>query len=338
MSMAVSFRRRDSAIGACVFLMALVWANTAWAQEVEKRAATVYPSKPVRLVIMFSVGGASDIIARAIAPGLTDLWRQQAVVDNRPGADGRIAMEHVARSAPDGYTLLVVDPSYVILPSLYAKMPMDIGRDYMPVVLLGKAPQVLVVHPSFPARNIKEFIAIAKARPMDLNFASPGNGSAGHLAGELLRTLTGIQFVHIPYKGAGPALTDILGGHASFGFVSVASALSNVKAGKLRAIGVTTPERFFALPDTPSLNEGGVKGFDTNQWWGVVAPAGTPQPMVKQLNADMIKAINSPEARERVAVLGAEVYTTSPEAFGTWLSTETAKWNKIVRQAGTKVE
>ena len=301
-------------------------------------AAQEFPVRPVRLVIPFSVGGASDIVARLTGVRLTEIWKQQVIVDNRPGADGRIAMEHVAKSAPDGYTLLIVDPSFVIVPSLFAKLPFDINRDFVPVVLLGKAPQVFVVHPSFPARTVKEFIAIAKARPGDLNFASPGNGSAGHLAGEQLRTLARIQFVHIPYKGAGPALTDLLAGQASFAFVSVASALANVKAGKLRALAVTTPERFFALPDTPSLHEAGVKGFDTNQWWGVVAPAGISRAIVNRLNADFVKAISTPEAKERVATLGAEVFTTTPEGFGTWISTETAKWGRIVREAGTKVE
>lgn len=314
-----------------IAIAGLVSAGVASAQD-------SYPARAVRLIIPFSVGGASDIMARLTGPRLAELWGQQVIVDNRPGADGRIAMELAARSAPDGYSLLIVDPSFVIVPSLFAKLPFDIKRDFVPVALLGKAPQVFVVHPSFPARTVKEFAAIAKRRPGDLNFASPGNGSAGHLAGEQLRTLARIDFVHIPYKGAGPALTDLLAGQASFAFVSVASALSNVRAGKLRALAVTTPERFFALPDTPSLDEAGVKGFDTNQWWGVVAPAATPRPLVTRLNADFVKAISTAEARERVATLGAEVYTLTPDAFATYLTNETAKWGKIVRDAGTKIE
>ena len=312
-------------------LLALALASIVGAQE-------PFPSKPVRIVVMFAVGGASDIMARLAGPRLTEIWGQQVVIDNRAGADGRIAMEHVARSAPDGYTLLIIDPSYVIVPALFAKLPVDIQRDFVPVAMLGKAPQVLVAHPSLPVKSMAELIALAKERPGTLNFASPGTGSAGHLAGELLRTLTKASFVHVPYKGAGPALNDLLAGQVSFAFVSVASALSNVKAGKLRALGVTSPERFSALPDTPSLDEAGVKGFDTNQWWGIMAPAGTPRAIVAKLNTDFIKAVNGAEARERIAAMGAEVYTTTPEATGIFLASEMNKWGKIIRDAGTKVE
>ncbi|MGH8617399.1 MAG: tripartite tricarboxylate transporter substrate binding protein [Burkholderiales bacterium] len=300
--------------------------------------AAGFPARSVRLVVPFSVGGASDIMARVASPRLTEAWGQQVIVDNRTGADGRIATEIVAKSVPDGYTLLVVEPAFVIAPGLFSKLPFDVNRDFTPVVLLGKAPQVFVVHPSFPARTVKEFIAIAKARPDDLNFASPGTGSAGHLAGEQLRTLARIQFVHIPYKGAAPALVDLLAGQASFAFVSVASALTNVKGGKLRALAVTTPERFAALPETPTLDEAGVKGFDTKQWWGVVAPSATPKPVITRLNADFVKAMNAPEARERVSTLGAEVTTTTVEAFGTYLAEETTKWGKIVRASGAKAD
>ncbi len=301
-------------------------------------AQEAFPSKPVKIVVMFAVGGASDIMARLTGPRLTELWGQQVVIENRAGADGRIAMEYVAKSAPDGYTLLIIDPSYVIVPSLFARLPVDIQRDFVPVVMLGKAPQVLVAHPSLPARSVAELVALAKERPGALNYASPGTGSAGHLAGEQFRLLSGVNVTHVPYKGAGPALNDLLAGQVNFAFVSVASALSNVKAGKLRALAVTSPQRFFALPDVPSLDEAGLKGYDSNQWWGIVAPAGTPRPIVTRLNADFIKAVNGAEARERIATLGAEVYTTTPEGMGAFLTNEVAKWGKIVREAGTKVE
>ncbi len=301
-------------------------------------AQEAFPSKPVKIVVMFAVGGASDIMARLTGPRLTELWGQQVVIENRAGADGRIAMEYVAKSAPDGYTLLIIDPSYVIVPSLFARLPVDIQRDFVPVVMLGKAPQVLVAHPSLPARSVAELVALAKERPGALNYASPGTGSAGHLAGEQFRLLSGVNVTHVPYKGAGPALNDLLAGQVNFAFVSVASALSNVKAGKLRALAVTSPQRFFALPDVPSLDEAGLKGYDSNQWWGIVAPAGTPRPIVTRLNADFIKAVNGAEARERIATLGAEVYTTTPEGTGAFLTNEVAKWGKIVREAGTKVE
>src|SRR5258706_1584153 len=301
-------------------------------------AQETFPSKPVKIVVMFAVGGASDIMARLTGPRLTELWGQQVVIENRAGADGRIAMEYVAKSAPDGYTLLIIDPSYVIVPSLFARLPVDIQRDFVPVVMLGKAPQVVVAHPSLPARSVAELVALAKERPGALNYASPGTGSAGHLAGEQFRLLSGVNVTHVPYKGAGPALNDLLAGQVNFAFVSVASALSNVKAGKLSALAVPSPQRFFALPDVPSLDEAGLKGYDSNQWWGIVAPAGTPRPIVARLNADFIKAVNGAEARERIATLGAEGYTTTPEGTGAFLTSEIAKWGKIVREAGTKVE
>jgi tripartite-type tricarboxylate transporter receptor subunit TctC len=247
-------------------------------------------------------------------------------------------MEYVAKSAPDGYTLLIADPSYVIVPSLFTAFPVNILRDFAPVAMLGKAPQVLVAHPSLPVKSAGELIALAKEKPGSLNFASPGTGSAGHLAGEQFQLLARVRFTHVPYKGAGPALNDLLAGQVNLAFVSVASALSNVKAGKLRALGVTSPERFAALPDVPSLDEAGVKGMDTNQWWAILAPAGTPRAAIVKLNADFTRAISGAEARERVATLGAEVYTTSPEGTAAFLASETAKWGKIIREAGTKVE
>lgn len=297
-----------------------------------------FPSRPVRIIVMFAVGGASDIMARLAAPRLSEIWNQQAVVENRAGADGRIAMEYVAKSAPDGYTLLIADPSYVIVPSLFASFTVNIQRDFAPVAMLGKAPQVLVAHPSLPAKSAGELIALAKEKPGSLNFASPGTGSAGHLAGEQFQLLARVKFTHVPYKGAGPALQDLLAGQVNFAFVSVASALSNVKAGKLRALGVTSPERFPAMPDTPSLDEAGVKGFDTNQWWAILTPTSTPRPVIAKLNADFTRAVSGADAKERVAQLGAEVYTATPEGTGAFLASETAKWGKIIKDAGTKVE
>jgi tripartite-type tricarboxylate transporter receptor subunit TctC len=297
-----------------------------------------YPARAVRLVIPFAAGGASDIMGRVAAQRLNEMWGQPVVVENRTGADGRIATEHVARSAPDGYTLMINDPSFITTQSFFAKIPYDAAKDFTPVTLLGKAPMVLVVNSTFQARSVGELISMAKQKPGSLNFASPGNGSPGHLNGELLRNLGKIEFVNVPYKGAAPALQDLLAGQASFSFVSVASALSNVKAGKLRALGVTSPQRFSSLPDTPSLDEAGLKGFDTNQWWGVVVPAGTPRPIVNKIAVDLGKAFNTPEARERVATLGAEVQTMTPDAYASWLTGEWTKWTKIARDAGIKPE
>jgi tripartite-type tricarboxylate transporter receptor subunit TctC len=297
-----------------------------------------YPSRPVRLIIPFAAGGASDIMGRVAGQRLTEMWGQPIVVENRPGADGRIASEHVAKSAPDGYTLMINDPSFITTVSFFAKIPYDAAKDFAPVTLLAKAPMVLVVNSSFPAKSLSELISMAKQKPGSLNFASPGNGSPGQLNGELLRNLGRIEFLNVAYKGAAPALQDLLAGQVSFSFVSVASALSNVKSGKLRALGVTSPQRFSALPDTPSLDEGGLKGFDTNQWWGVVVPTGTPRPIINKIAADLGKAFNTPEAKERVASLGAEVHTMTPDAYATWLNGEWTKWSKIARDAGIKPE
>jgi tripartite-type tricarboxylate transporter receptor subunit TctC len=312
-------------------LLAFLLCGSALAQD-------AYPNRAVRLVVPFAVGGASDIIGRVAAQRLNEAWGQPVVVENRTGADGRIATEHVAKSAPDGYTLMINDPSFITTASFFAKIPYDARKDFTPVTLLAKAPMVLVVPAAFPARSVAELIDMAKQKPGSLNFASPGNGSPGHLNGELLRNLGGIQFVNVPYKGAAPALNDLLAGQASFSFVSVASALANIKAGKLRALGVTSLKRFSALADSPSLDEAGLKGFDTNQWWGVVVPAGTPRPIVNKIAGDLGKALSGTETRERIAGLGAEVETMTPDAYASWLNGEWAKWSKIARDAGIKPE
>lgn len=301
-------------------------------------AAQDYPTRSVRIVVPFSPGGASDIMGRMAAARLGELWSQPVVVENRTGADGRIATEHVARSPADGYTLMINDPSFFTVPNFFAKIPYDTGRDFSPVTLLAKAPMVLVTNNGFAAQSVADLVALAKQKPGGLNFATPGNGSPGHLNGLLVGQISGTEFLSIHYKGAAPALQDVLSGVVSFTFVSVASALPNVKAGKLRALGVTSLQRFAALPDTPSLNEAGLKGFDTNQWWGVVAPAGTPAAIVERIAADLGKALNTPEAKARVAPLGAEVDTMTPEAFKVWLAAEKAKWSKITRDAGIKPE
>lgn len=297
-----------------------------------------FPVRPVRIIVPFATGGASDIMARVAAPRLTEAWGQPVVVENRTGADGRIATEHVAKSAPDGYTLMINDPSFFTVQSFFAKLPYDTSRDFAPVTLLAKAPMVLVVGSSFAAKTVGDLVEMARQRPGALNFASPGNGSPGHLNGLLVGNLGKVEFLSVHYKGATPALQDVLAGVVSFSFVSVASVLPNVKAGKLRALGVTSLKRFSALPDVPSLHEAGLTGFDTNQWWGVVAPAGTPPAIVNRIAADLGKALSTSEAKERIAVLGAEPDTMQPEAFTKWLAIESAKWGKIARDAGIRPE
>ncbi len=301
-------------------------------------AQDVFPAKQVRFVVPFSVGGASDVMARLAGSRLAEPWGHPPLIDNRTGADGRLAVEYTAKSPPDGYTLLVVEPAFVIAPSLFTKLPFDTARDFTSVTMMGKAPLVFVVHPSFPAKSTKEFIAIAKARPGDLNFATQGNGSAGHLTGELLKSMAGINFVNVHYRGAAPALIDLLTGQSSFAFVSVASSISYIQSNRLRALGVSGPRRFFALPDVPTMDEGGVKGFETLQWWGVVAPAATPKAVIARLNADLVKAMGNAELRQRAEAVGVEVATCTPETVGAWLTSETAKWGKVARVSGAKVE
>jgi len=302
-------------------------------------AQASYPSRPVRVVVPFPAGGTTDILARAAAQKLSETWGQQAIVDNRPGAGGNIGSELVAKAPPDGYTLLMgTVGTHAINSSLYPKMPYDHVKDFVPVILVAGVPNVLVVNPSLPVNSVQELIAYAKANPGKLNFASSGSGTSIHLSGELFKTMTGVQMTHIPYKGSAPALTDLIGGQVQLMFDNLPSSLAFIKAGKLRALAVTSATRSAALPDVPTIAESGVPGFEASSWFGLLAPAGTPRDIVTKVNADTAKWLASPDAKEKLAAQGAVAAGGSPEDFAKHIQAETAKWARVVKESGAKVE
>lgn len=313
---------------ACALLLALP--GLAWPQA--------YPTKPVRLIVGQAPGGATDLVARSVAQKLSEALGQSVVVENRTGAAGSIAAAYVAKAPNDGYTALVISSSYSINPSLYSSLPFDPVNDFSPVALIAEAPFLLVVHPAMPVKTVRDVIALAKARPGSLNFASGGNGSSGHLAGELFQDLAGIKMTHIPYKGAGPALVDVITGQVEMTFASVISSLPHIRSRRLKALGVTSAKRSQALPDIPTIAESGVKGYATTTWYGVLLPAGARAPMVEKLNKEIRKALQAPELHERFMRDGAVPADTTPEQFRAHLVSEIAKWRKVTREANVRVE
>lgn len=293
-----------------------------------------YPSKTVRLIVGQSPGGATDIVARLTAQKLSENVRQSVIVENRTGAAGSIGANFVAKSAPDGYTLLVISSSYAINPSLYQNLPFDPVKDLAPVSLIAEAPFLLVVHPSLPAHSVRELIALAKAKPNQLNFASGGNGSSGHLAGELFKYLAGIQLVHVPYKGAGPALVDVMTGQVHMTFGSVLSSLQHVRSGRLRALGVTSARRSSALPELPTVAEAGVKGYRRTTWYGLLAPAATAPGLITRISDEIRKAVNSEDVKKRILTDGAEPEGSSAGEFREFLAAEMKTAHDIAQRAG----
>jgi tripartite-type tricarboxylate transporter receptor subunit TctC len=302
-------------------------------------AAQSFPTKPVHVIVPFPPGGAADLLTRALGKKLTEAWGQAVVPDNRPGAGGNIGADIVAKAPPDGHTILMGAVStHAINVWLYKSLPYDPLKDFAPVTLVTSVPNVLVVHPSVPAKNVRELIALAKARKGELNFASGSTGSAGHLAGELFKTMAGVDMVHIPYKGAAPAVTDLLAGHVSLMFDNLASGLPNIKARRVRALAVTTLKRSPFLPELPTISESGLRGFDIGTWFGVFAPASTPREIVMRLNAEIARALQTPVMKERLATLGAEAMPNTPEAFAAFVKAEMAKYREIVRASGAKAD
>jgi len=302
-------------------------------------AADAYPAKPVRFVVAFPPGGGTDIIARSIAQKLAERIAQQVVVDNRPGAGGNIGTDMVAKSAPDGYTLLMGSAGpLAINASLFGKMPFDPIKDLAPVTLAASTPNVLVVHPALRAATLKELIALAKARPGEINFASSGHGTPAHLAGELFNLMAGVEMVHVPYKGAAPALADLLGGQVQIMFSTMPPALPHVRDGKLRALAVTSAKRSPAAPELPTVDETALPGFEANTWHGVVVPAGTPGAIVARLNREIVAILHLPDVVERFSSQGAEALGSTPEEFAAYIKSETLKWAKVVRDSGAKAE
>src|SRR5690349_6536560 len=302
-------------------------------------AAQSFPAKPATLVVPFPPGGPLDATGRAIAQKLTEAWGQSVIVENKPGAGGNIGADYVAKSRPDGYTVVMGALStHAVNPSLYPKMPYDAKKDFAPITLVAVTPNVLVVNPSLSVHSVKELIAYAKANPGKLSFGSGSIGSAGHLAGELFKVDAGVDMVHVPYKGAAPAMQGLLAGDTQLMFDNLASAMSQVKAGKLRALAVTTAERSKLVPDLPTMAEAGVPGFDISTWSGLLAPAGTPPDVVAKWNADVTRILSAPDMRERLAAQGAEAAPDTPAEFSRFIATEIAKYARIVKVSGAKVD
>ncbi len=298
-----------------------------------------YPAKAIRYVAPFPAGGPLDIVARTIGQELTKSWNQPVIIDNRPGAGGNIGADFVAKSPADGYTILMGAVStHAINVTLYSKLPYDPIKDFAPVTLITSVPNVLVLHPSVPVQNVKELIALAKARPGQLNFASGSTGSAGHLAGELFKSMAGVDMAHIPYKGAAPAVIDLLAGHVSLMFDNLASALPNIEAARVRALAVTTLQRSPLLPQLPTISEAGLRGFDISTWFGIFAPAGTPPDIVAKLHGEIVRILHTPNTRERFATLGAEPVGNKPDEFAAFIKTEIPKYAKIIKASGAKAE
>ncbi len=313
-------------------------AATPWLAAIAAEAPA-FPAKPLRFVVPFPAGGPLDFAARAIGQELTQHWKQPVIIDNRAGAGGNIGAEFVAKAPPDGYTIMMGAVStHAINVSLYRKLPYDPVNDFAPVTLVTTVPNILVVHPALPARNVRELITLAKTRPGQLHFASGSTGSAGHLAGELFKTMAGVDLIHVPYKGAAPAVVDLLGGHVEMMFDNLASALPNVRAERLRALAVTTRARSVLLPELVTLDEGGLKGFDIGTWFGVLAPAATPRDIVNTLNGGILRALAAPATRERFAALGALPAGGTPEQFAALIKSEIAKYEKIVRASGASAD
>jgi tripartite-type tricarboxylate transporter receptor subunit TctC len=317
-------------IRACAVLLGTV-ALQAMAQN--------YPVKPVKTIVPFPAGGTTDILGRIVAQKLSERLGQPFIIDNRGGAGGNIGADVVAKSAPDGYTLLVgTVGTNAINASLYAKMPYDTARDFVPIGLIAAVPNVLVVHPSLPARSVKELIDLLKSKPGEINFASSGNGTSIHLSGELFKTMAGVSMNHIPYKGSAPALTDLIGGQVQLMFDNLPSSMPHIKAGKLRALAVTSLKRSAALPDVPTIAEAALPGFDASSWFALFAPAGTPKEIIAKLNSELNAILQLADVREKFAAQGAEPTEFNSEQFAAFTHAEQTKWARVVKESGAKVD
>jgi tripartite-type tricarboxylate transporter receptor subunit TctC len=301
--------------------------------------AQQYPAKPVRMIIGFPPGGGTDIIGRIVAQRMSEGLKQQILPDNRGGASGQIAAELCAKAPPDGYTVMMAHIAAMsILPSLYPKLPYDPVRDFAPVSQVAISPNMVVVHPSLPVKNIKELIALAKSRPGQIHYASPGIGTVQHLAGELFNLQAKVDMVHVAYKGAGPSVIDLIAGHVQISFDVIPVVINHYKSGKLRGIAVTSEKRTAQLPDMPTINESGLKGFDLSTWWGLVAPAAVGKDVISRLHGETVRALRLPDVKERIAAAGADVVGSSPEEFGAFIRNEATKYARIVREAKIKID
>jgi tripartite-type tricarboxylate transporter receptor subunit TctC len=296
-----------------------------------------YPTKPIKIIVPFGPGGFTDVAARILQKELAPAIGQPIIIENKPGAGSTIGTAEVAKAQPDGYTLVMVSTAHVISPHLYKQMPYDAIKDFTPVMKIAEGPYVLVVHPSLPVKSVAELIALAKANPNTIDYASSGNGSSQHLVGSLFVTMAGAPLSHVPYKGSSQAMNDVLGGQVKVSFVGVPNALPALQANKLRALAVTTKKRYAGLPDVPSLDEAGVKGYDATIWLGILAPPGTPKDVVDKLNASITKILSTAEAKKLMASAGVDVATSTPEEFGALLQSELDRWGKVVKETGATV-
>jgi tripartite-type tricarboxylate transporter receptor subunit TctC len=300
-------------------------------------AAETYPSKPVRLIVPFPPGGSNDVVGRMIAAQLSTRLDKAVIVENQGGAGGLIGTEMAARSQPDGYTLLLVSVAYAFIPAIY-KLPYDPATAFTPVAILGAGPVVIAVTSKLPVNSVKELIALAKEKPGELNYATAGVGSFQHLASELFKLQAGVDIVHIPFKGGGPAMMDVIAGNTQIAIGSLVQMLPQIKAGKLKALGVGSGKRIAALPDLPTISEAGVPGYEVTNWWGIVVPAGTPRSIIDRLHKELTAVVSSTETKQRFETEGAEPLSMSPDEFGRFIATETVKWARVVKDAGIRAE
>ena len=314
-----------------LFLVLAFWISCVSAQD-------AYPTRPLRFILPFPPGGGTDILGRLIADRLSASLGQPVVIENRGGAGGNVGAEAAARSAPDGYTIVLVAPSLAISPTLYSRLNYDPVKDLAPVSLVATVPNVMITNPSVEAKTLQEFISLARTQPGGMNFGSGGSGTSNHLAGELFNLATGVKLVHVPYKGVNLAMNGVLAGEVQLAFIGIPVPAPHIKAGRLRALAVVARERSPALPDVPTGEEAGLPNFDVTTWYGILVPAGTPRPIVLRLNSELAKIMHSPEMKERLAVMATETMTSTPEEFAAYIRQEIAKWGDVVRKAGLRAD
>ena len=320
-----------------VFLAAATLLSLTAASALAQTSAS-YPAKPIRYIVGYTPAGTADMLARAVGQKLNEAWGQQVIVENRPGAGTNIATEVAAKAPPDGYTLFMPTVANAINPTLYAKLNFDLLRDFAFVTNFAKVPGIVVCHPSVPVKNAKELVALARAQPNALRHGSTGIGSPHHLAAEIFKSMTGVKMIHVPYRGASPALVDVVAGHIEIYFGAMVSTIPHVKSGRLRALGVTSLKRIAAAGGTPTLDEQGLKGFETGSWFGMAVPAATPREIVAKLHAGSVKAIAAPDIRDRMSAEGAEFVGDTPEQYAAFVKSEIAKWGRAVKASGAKPE
>ena len=325
--------RRDVIASAMVMALSLVTAGIVAAAE-----SSNYPTRPVRMIVPYAPGGGDDTVARYIGQTLSEAFGQSFVIDNRGGGGPILGSNLAAKAPPDGYTVIMVASTHAVLASLYKTLPFDPIRDFSPIVRVASAPNILVVHPSLYAASVKELVALAKARPGELVYASSGNGGGSHLAMELFRSITRIEMIHVPYKGTGPAMIDLLSGQAKVMFGGMIGTVTHVRSGRLRAIAISSAARSAAMPDVPSVAESGYPDYEATTWYGMLAPAATPRAIVTALNARVVNALKDAKLQARIAAQGADVAAGTPEDFATYIRTEQVKWAKVVRESGARAE